>query len=147
MLDEHSLTCHQDPDDVELIRLSDSAVTVDPDLRRSRQFALLPVIHCLDRVAELSAFPRFHFDEGDRALAFGDKVDVAPTITESAVDDPPSLADEPAFGDPFAELTEALVVLCHGRQARARRGGGVTDVLRTASVHCARLVTGVALGF
>lgn len=111
----------QHPENIEPILLPDASVAVDPDPSGARQLTLLSMMYGLHGITEVVALPRLHFHERDRAFPFGHKVNVAPTVAEAAIDDPPSVADEPTFGDAFAELSEALVVCRHGREDT---GGG-----------------------
>jgi hypothetical protein len=111
VLHEHPFSRQQDPENIELIRIPVTPVTVHPNVRRSRQFALLSVIHGLDWVTELSTFAGLHFHERNRRIALGDEVDIAPTIAKAAVEDPPPVPRQPPFGDALAEEAKALIVV------------------------------------
>lgn len=113
VLHEDPLSRQKDAHHVELVRLAVAPVAVDPDPRRARELALLSVMYRFHRIAELVALARFHFDEGDGTRPFRHEVDVSPSVAEPAVQDPPALTNEPAFGDALTQVTEALVVLSH----------------------------------
>lgn len=135
MLDQDPFTGHQDPHDVELIRLPIASVAVDPDVGAPSQFALFSVMYGLDRVAKLIPFAGFDLDEGDGGVALGNEVDVTAAVPKAPREDAPSFAGEPSFGDPFAEFAEALVVGRHAGQGRF----GVAGV-RHRFVACRGLV-------
>jgi hypothetical protein len=125
----------QDAYDIELVRLAGASVAVDPDVGAAGEFALFLEVHGFDGITELISAPRFHFDERDGVVAFGDEVDIAMAVAESARENAIAVFDEPSFGDAFAECAELLIVLAHGRQARGDRLLGVTVFLR-ASAFC-----------
>jgi hypothetical protein len=118
VLDTDPVPVHQDPHDIESVHLVRTPVTVDPDVRTPRQFALLPMMDRLHRIAELVTLPRLHFDERDRRITLRNEIDIAPSVAEAMIHDPPSATHEPPRGDAFAELSETLVVCGHGREGR-----------------------------
>lgn len=111
MLDQHPISGQQDPHNIELVRLAVTSVTINPDVRAPRQLTLFSVMYGLYRVAELVTFAGFDLNERDGGLTLGDEIDVAVAVLEAAREDSPTLLGEPALGDSFAELAEALVVV------------------------------------
>jgi hypothetical protein len=114
VLYEYPFARQKHTENIELVLLPVTSVTVDPDMRRSRELALFSVMYGLNGVAELVAFARLHFHERDGRIALGDQVDVAPAVAEAAIEDRPAVPRKPAFGDAFAEFAESLVVVRHG---------------------------------
>lgn len=134
VFDRDALRRDEHADDVELVLLAVPAVPIDPDARGLAEFALLAVMYGFHRIAELVAFARLDFDKGDGGVALGDEVDVAPAELEAAGEDGVAVFAEPALGDAFAEVAEALVVGGHrGGTVGSRREIGVTAVLRVVT--------------
>ncbi len=96
------------PDDVETVRLSGLTMAVDPDPRRARELDPFLPVDRLDRAAEMVVAPGLDLDERDCAISFSDQVDVAVSVPEAPVEDPPAGAGEPAFRDPFSHFAQGL---------------------------------------
>lgn len=106
--DPDPITRHQDPDDIEAVRIVGPSVTIDPNLGGLRQLLLFPPVNRLYRLTEPIPFPRLHLDERDRSLALDHEVDVAMAGPKTPLKHSPTRAPEPPLRDALAELSERL---------------------------------------
>jgi hypothetical protein len=136
MLHQDPFTVHEHAHDIEPVRLVGTTVTIDPDVRALREFALFSVIHGLDGITELTSLPRLHFDEGDELVTLGDEVDITAPVPKTPIHDPPSLSGEPSGRDPLANVAEALVVLAHGAEGIDTRHGVSTANTPARAFYC-----------
>jgi hypothetical protein len=106
VLDTHRIPFHEDPDDIEPVRVVRPAVTVDPDRGRLRQLALLPPVYRLYRIDEISRASSLYLDKGHRAVPLGNEVDVAVPVPKPALQYPPAASPQPPFRDALADFAE-----------------------------------------
>ena len=97
-----SAVVDQNADDVKTVVLASAAVAVDPALGGFGQFALLPAVDGLHRVAKIVAVTGFDLDKGDQPVLLGDQIDIAAAGTVTAGEDFVAATLEVARGDPFA---------------------------------------------
>jgi hypothetical protein len=68
---------------------------------------LLPV-HGFNGIPELLPAPSFHLDKRHHPFPLDHQIDVAVSVSESALDDSPTVTPKPPFRDPFSQLPELL---------------------------------------
>jgi hypothetical protein len=89
-------------------------VATYPHPRRTDQFPPFSPVYGFNRSAELNPGAGLHFNKGDCARAFGDQVQVAVAVPETALEHPPALSLEPPLGDSLPADTQYLVMRRHG---------------------------------
>ena len=108
MPDPDASALDQHPNNVEPIALARPPMAVDPNPRRTSQLLLFAPVHRFDRITELLPPPGFHLDERHQPFSLDHQIDVAVPVSESALNDSPSLAPKPPFRDPLPQLPELL---------------------------------------
>ena len=133
---------HHNSNHIKAIALVPTSMPSYPHSGRTTQFAPLPPVDSLDRVAEIGTRSCLDLDEGDRSGPFGDQIYVPVSVAEASLQHAPSVLHEPTLSDALAEFAESLVVVSgggesgHARSVQHTRVGSVTRELRDESFSC-----------
>jgi hypothetical protein len=66
------------------------------------------MVNCLDRPTELRAASGFDLDERDRPIPLYNQINVATTVSEAPLDNPPAAPPKPSLCDSLSELAKRL---------------------------------------
>ena len=142
VLNSDIMTGNQNSNHVEPICQFWGAVSIHPDAGAAAQFPALPKMNSLNRMTERFATSRLHFHERHFIAPSHDEVDIAMPAAETMRDERPSVAPHPSRGNTFAQQSECLSLLGHGRTLLRSPGTCVTRTARaTLNERSARTIS------
>jgi hypothetical protein len=121
----------QHPHDIEPVALPYTSMPVYPCLSRFREFTLFSPMNGFDRITEFISVARFHFDERDESVTFGDDVDIPAPRAKTPRENFPAGFFQPAHRDALTKFAEGVGLSSHATNVRARGDDYVTKVSRS----------------